>query len=156
VEPNFLCRDPFFIYIVVANAGESFAEQLDASHQHDCPWRGNSCADSLVQFHLTSSALGGGFKDRCDGLMQFASLPVIDPSAIDSMKLTRGDEIDHILSQPIAILSGELGYKTGCTTGIDINRQDDTCGYSQVSLIIDAFSLLLFSLLVIIRTCNLI
>jgi hypothetical protein len=123
------------IYVVVANAGEAFAEQLDVSHQNDCPWRGNSCADGLVQFHLTPSALVGGFKDRCEGLLQFASLPIIAPSAIDSMKLTRGAEIDHVLSQPIGILSEEPGYKTCNTTEIDINHQDEICGYSQVYLL---------------------
>ncbi|TVU41371.1 hypothetical protein EJB05_14879 [Eragrostis curvula] len=120
----------------VANAGEAFAEQLDASHQNDCPWRGNSCADSLVQFHLTPSALVGGFKDRCDGLLQFISLPIIASSAIDSMKHTRRAEIDRVLSQSVAILSGELGYKTDSTTGIDINHQDENCGYSQAQKLI--------------------
>ncbi|KAL6880551.1 hypothetical protein ACP4OV_012116 [Aristida adscensionis] len=120
----------------VANAGEAFAEQLDASHQNDCPWRGNSCADSLVQFHLTPSALVGGFKDRCDGLLQFISLPIISSSAIESMKLTRSAQIDRVLSQSVTILSGELGYKTDSTTGIDINQQDETCGYSQAQKLI--------------------
>ncbi|KAG2631660.1 hypothetical protein PVAP13_2NG039600 [Panicum virgatum] len=120
----------------VANAGEAFAEQLDASHQNDCPWRGNSCADSLVQFHLTPSALVGGFKDRCDGLLQFVSLPVIASSAIESMKLTRSFQIDRILSQSVTILSGELGYRTDITTGIDINQQDETCCYSQAQKLI--------------------
>uniref|UniRef100_A0A0E0E7G8 Uncharacterized protein n=1 Tax=Oryza meridionalis TaxID=40149 RepID=A0A0E0E7G8_9ORYZ len=120
----------------VANAGEAFAEQLDASHLGDCPWRGNSCADSLVQFHLTPSALVGGFKDRCDGLLQFISLPVIARSAIDSMKLTRSPQIDRVLSQAITILSGELGYKTDSTTGIDINHQDASCSYSQAQKLI--------------------
>ncbi|KAK3124443.1 hypothetical protein QOZ80_7BG0586620 [Eleusine coracana subsp. coracana] len=120
----------------VANAGEAFAEQLDVSHQSDCPWRGNNCPDSLVQFHLTPSALVGGFKDRCDGLLQFASLPVISPSAIDSMKPSRGAEIELVLSQSFAILSGEPGYKTGSTTGIDINQQDEICGYSQAQKLI--------------------
>lgn len=122
-------------YIVVANAGEAFAEQLDASHENDCPWRGNSCADSLVQFHLTPSALVGGFKDRCDGLLQFASLPIIASSAIESMKLTRSVQIDRVLSQSVTILSGELGYRTDSTTGIDISQQDETCCYSQVDLL---------------------
>ncbi|EAZ02787.1 hypothetical protein OsI_24913 [Oryza sativa Indica Group] len=120
----------------VANAGEAFAEQLDASHLGDCPWRGNSCADSLVQFHLTPSALVGGFKDRCDGLLQFISLPVIAKSAIESMKLTRSPQIDCVLSQAITILSGELGYKTDSTTGIDINHQDESCSYSQAQKLI--------------------
>ncbi|KAL6880552.1 hypothetical protein ACP4OV_012117 [Aristida adscensionis] len=120
----------------VANAGEAFAEQLDGSHQNNCPWRGNSCADSLVQFHLTPSALVGGFKDRCDGLLQFTSLPVIVSSAIESMKLTRSAQIDRVLSHSVAILSGELGYKTESTMEIDINQLDETCGYSQAQKLI--------------------
>jgi hypothetical protein len=124
----------------VANAGEAFAEQLDASHQTDCPWRGNSCADSLVQLHFTPSARLGGFKDRCEGLLQFISLPVIASSAIESMKLTRSHQIEHALSQSIVILCGELGYKTDGTTGIDVNHQDESCSYSQVYL----FSFMLF------------
>jgi len=123
-------------YVVVASAGEAFAEQLDASHQNDCPWRGNSCADSWVQFHLTPSALVGGFKDRCDGLLQFTSLPAIALSAIESMKLTRSVQIDRVLSQSVTVLSGELGYRTDSTTGIDISQQDETCCYSQVYLFI--------------------
>ncbi|CAL5091466.1 unnamed protein product [Urochloa decumbens] len=120
----------------VAKAGEAFAEQLDASHQNDCPWRGNSCADSLVQFHLTPSALVGGFKDRCDGLLQFVSLPVIASSAIESMKLTRSVQIDRVLSQLVTILSGEMGYRTDSTTGIDITQQDETCCYTQAQKLI--------------------
>ncbi|KAK1681641.1 hypothetical protein QYE76_042489 [Lolium multiflorum] len=120
----------------VANAGEAFAEQLDASHQNDCPWRGNSCADSLVQLHFSPSALLGGFKDRCEGLLQFISLPVIASSAIESMKLTRNHQIVHVLSQSIAILCGELGYKTDGTAGIDVNQQDETCSYSQAQKLI--------------------
>jgi hypothetical protein len=107
----------------------------------------------LVQFHLTPSALVGGFKDRCDGLLQFISLPVIASSAIENMKQTRSIQIDRILSQSVTILSGELGYRTDSTTGIDISQQDEICGYSQVlSLVID--SLFLFLAVVIFRTCR--
>lgn len=120
----------------VISAGEAFAEQLDASHQNNCPWRGNSCADSLVQFHLTPSALVGGFKDRCDGLLQFTSLPAIALSAIESMKLTRSVQIDRVLSQSVTVLSGELGYRTDSTSGIDIAQQDETCCYSQAQKLI--------------------
>ena len=117
--------------LLVANAGESFAEQLDAAHQNSCPWRGNNCADSLVQLHLTQSALIGGFKDCCDGLLQFTSLPVIAPSAIENMKLTRSAQIDRLLSQSITFLSGILGCRAESTAGIDIH-QDFSCSYSQV------------------------
>ncbi|VAI22840.1 unnamed protein product [Triticum turgidum subsp. durum] len=119
----------------VTNAGEAFAEQLDASHKNSCPWRGNSCADSLVQLHLTQSALIGGFKDRCDGLLQFLSLPVIAPSAIENMRLTRAAQINRLLTQSISFLSGELGYKAENTPGVDIH-QGGSCGYSRAQKLI--------------------
>lgn len=123
---------PFFVCsVLVTNAGEAFAEQLDASHKNSCPWRGNSCADSLVQLHLTQSALIGGFKDRCDGLLQFLSLPVIAPSAIENMRLTRAAQINRLLTQSISFLSGELGYKAENTPGVDVH-QGSSCGYSRV------------------------
>jgi hypothetical protein len=71
-------------------------------------------------------------------LLQFVSLPVIASSAIESMKLTRSFQIDRILSQSVTILSGELGYRTDSTTGIDISQQNESCCYSQVlSLVIE-------------------
>nr|CAB3492974.1 unnamed protein product [Digitaria exilis] len=121
--------------VEVANAGEAFAEQLDAAHQNSCPWRGNSCADSLVQLHLTQSALIGGFKDRCDGLLQFTSLPVIASSAIEYMRMTRSAQIDRLLSQSIAFLSGVLGCKAESTPGVDIHH-DFSCSYSQAQKLI--------------------
>ncbi|XP_062214393.1 uncharacterized protein LOC133915300 [Phragmites australis] len=121
--------------VEVANAGEAFAKQLDAAHQSSCPWRGNSCADSLVQLHLTQSAIIGGFKDRCDGLLQFTSLPVIATFAIENMRLTRGMQIDRLLSQSITFLSGGLGCKAESTAGVDIH-QDSSCSYSQAQKLI--------------------
>ncbi|KAG6506518.1 hypothetical protein ZIOFF_031842 [Zingiber officinale] len=54
----------------VDQAVETFAEQLDAGHKDSCSWRGNCCADSLVQFPpMLPSAIIGGYKDRCDGLL---------------------------------------------------------------------------------------
>jgi len=63
------------------------------------------------------------------------------------MKLTRSFQIDRILSQSVTILSGELGYRTDSTTGIDISQQNEICCYSQVlSLVIEpcCFFLLLY------------
>ncbi|KAK1643548.1 hypothetical protein QYE76_061353 [Lolium multiflorum] len=119
----------------VANAGEAFAEQLDASHKNSCPWRSSSCADSLIQLHLTQSALIGGFKDRCDGLLQFLSLPVIASSAIENMRLTRAAQVNRLLTQSITFLSGELGYKADSTPGVDIH-QGSSCGYSRAQKLI--------------------
>ncbi|GKA49491.1 zinc finger, C3HC [Tanacetum coccineum] len=85
--------------------GEEFANQLDEGHNVTCPWRGNSCAESLVQFPPTPpSALIGGYKDRCDGLLQFPYLPIVAASAIEQMKLSRGPEIDRFLAQSSGFL----------------------------------------------------
>ncbi|KAJ1293311.1 hypothetical protein BS78_01G058200 [Paspalum vaginatum] len=121
--------------VEVANAGEAFAEQLDAAHQNSCPWRGNSCADSLVQLHLTHSALIGGFKDRCDGLLQFKSLPVVASSAIENMRLTRSTQIDRLLSHSSTFLSGVMSCKAESTAGVDI-LQDSSCSYSNAQKLI--------------------
>ncbi|PPD95889.1 hypothetical protein GOBAR_DD07080 [Gossypium barbadense] len=62
------------------DAGQAFSKQLDVGHKVACLWRGNSCPESLVQFLPTpQSALIAGYKDRCDGLMQFQSLPSLSP-----------------------------------------------------------------------------
>ncbi|PQM42875.1 uncharacterized protein Pyn_39150 [Prunus yedoensis var. nudiflora] len=54
----------------VQNAAEVFVKQLDSGHKVACPWRGNSCPESLVQFPPTpQSALIGGYKDRFANLM---------------------------------------------------------------------------------------
>ncbi|KAL7591227.1 hypothetical protein Lser_V15G34986 [Lactuca serriola] len=79
---------------------EDFSNQLDEGHNVTCPWRGNSCSESLVQFPPTPpSALVGGYKDRCDGLLQFPFLPLVATSALDQMKVSRGPEIDRFLLQ---------------------------------------------------------
>ncbi|CAI0544904.1 unnamed protein product [Linum tenue] len=84
----------------VEDAGEDFAKQLDAGHEANCPWRGHSCPESLVQFPPTpQSALIGGYKDRCDGLLQFQLLPIVASSAIELMRVSRGPLVDRFLSQ---------------------------------------------------------
>ncbi|KAK6132517.1 hypothetical protein DH2020_033726 [Rehmannia glutinosa] len=81
-------------------AGEDFAKRLDEGHKVTCPWIGNCCAESLVQFPPTPpSALIGGYKDRCDGLLQFPSLPLVAASAIEQIRVSRGPEIDRLLVQ---------------------------------------------------------
>lgn len=65
----------------------------------NCPWRGNSCAESLVQFPPTPSALIGGYKDRYDGLLQFLSLPIVAASAIEQMKASRNLELERFVDQ---------------------------------------------------------
>ncbi|ONM10002.1 IAP-like protein 1 [Zea mays] len=97
-----------------------------------------SPVEAVLQVTFLCSAtnsLIGGFKDRCDGLLQFTSLPVIAPSAIENMKLTRSVQIDHLLSQSITFLSGILGCRAESTAGIDIH-QDFSCSYSQAQKLI--------------------
>ncbi|XP_017641519.1 uncharacterized protein LOC108482925 [Gossypium arboreum] len=82
------------------DAGQAFSKQLDVGHKVACPWRGNSCPESLVQFPPTpQSALIAGYKDRCDGLMQFQSLPVVAASAVEHMHVSRGPQLDRLLYQ---------------------------------------------------------
>ncbi|XP_073107735.1 uncharacterized protein [Elaeis guineensis] len=121
----------------VDHAGEAFAEQLDAGHKGTCPWRGNSCANSLVQFPPTPpSALIGGYKDRCDGLLQFHSLPVITSSAVETMRFTRSSQIDRLLSQPHTFLSGELACKADSAPGLEIPRHDAFWSHSHAQKLI--------------------
>ncbi|KAL5977153.1 hypothetical protein ACLOJK_021495 [Asimina triloba] len=121
----------------VDNAGEVFAKELDLGHKASCPWRGNSCAESLVQFPPTPpSALIGGYKDRCDGLLQFHSLPVVASSPIEQMKVSRSLQIDRLLSQSHTIAAGELGYKTDCFPGTDLSREETSYTYSHAQKLI--------------------
>lgn len=65
-----------------------------------------------MQFPPTSpSALIGGFKDRCDGLLQFYSLPIVSSSAVEQMRVTHGPQIDRFVTQLQFQTAGELGYR---------------------------------------------
>lgn len=93
-------------------SSEELSKQLDRGHKIKCPWRGNSCPESLVQFPPTSpSALIGGFKDRCDGLLQFYSLPIVSSSAVEQMRISHNPQIDRFIAQLQVQTAGELGYK---------------------------------------------
>lgn len=99
-------------WVQVEDAGQAFSKQLDDGHNINCPWRGNSCPQSLVQFPPTpQSALIGGYKDRCDGLLQFQSLPIIATCAIEHMWVSRGPQIDRLLSQSQNLIVGEVDMK---------------------------------------------
>ncbi|KAK6154228.1 hypothetical protein DH2020_008476 [Rehmannia glutinosa] len=105
-------------------AGEDFAKRLDEGHKVTCPWIGNCCAESLVQFPPTPpSALIGGYKDRCDGLLQFPSLPLVAASAIEQIRVSRGPEIDRLLVQS-QFARGESGIKLEILSGTDNSRED--------------------------------
>ncbi|KAK7383465.1 hypothetical protein VNO78_29144 [Psophocarpus tetragonolobus] len=67
-------------------------------HKVNYHWKGNICPESLLQFPPTPpSALIGGYKHRCDGLVQFHCLPVVVISAIELMSITRGPQIECFL-----------------------------------------------------------
>ncbi|EPS72067.1 hypothetical protein M569_02691 [Genlisea aurea] len=105
-------------------AGEDFSKKLDEGHKISCPWIGNCCAESLVQFPPTPpSALIGGYKDRCDGLLQFPSLPVVATCAIELMRLSRGSEIDRLLTQT-QFARNESGIKLEICLGSENSAED--------------------------------
>ncbi|KAL6975530.1 hypothetical protein U1Q18_024326 [Sarracenia purpurea var. burkii] len=119
------------------SAADDFAKQLDAGHKVTCPWRGNICAESLVQFPpAPPSALVGGYKDRCDGLLQFLSLPVVAGSAIEQMRVSRCPEIDRFLVHSQALTAGDSGFKAENISGMDNSREEAFCRYSQAQRLI--------------------
>ncbi|KAL1328522.1 hypothetical protein HN51_038357 [Arachis hypogaea] len=114
------------------SASESFARQLDFGHKVNCAWRGNSCPESLVQFPPTpQSALIGGYKDRCDGLVQFTCLPVVAISAIDLMCVTRGPQIERFLSQLQNFVSGEANFKQEIISELENSHEEAHCLFSR-------------------------
>lgn len=118
---------------VAEDAGQAFAKQLDDGHKVTCLWRGNSCAESLVQFPPTpQSALIGGYKDRCDGLLQFQSLPVVATCAIEEMRVSRGPQIDRLLSQPQNLTAGEIDVKSESIPELDSSRDGAFFMYFRV------------------------
>lgn len=108
---------------------EELSKQLDRGHKINCPWRGNSCPESLVQFPPTSpSALIGGFKDRSDGLLQFYSLPIVSMSAVEQMRITHGPQIDNF----IAILQIQTSGELGCRAETSFTGDQGPRSYSYV------------------------
>ncbi|XP_057796012.1 uncharacterized protein LOC131012119 isoform X1 [Salvia miltiorrhiza] len=117
-------------------AGEEFSKKLDEGHRLTCPWTGNCCAESLVQFPPTPpSALIGGYKDRCDGLLQFPSLPVVAASAIEQIRISRGSEIDRLLAQS-QLARNESGIKLEIFLGTENSRDDVFFIYSRAQKLI--------------------
>ncbi|KAM1153967.1 hypothetical protein ACFX2I_036337 [Malus domestica] len=115
----------------VQNAGDAFVKQLDSDHKVACPWRGNSCPESLVQFPPTpQSALIGGYKDRCDGLLQFHSLPKVAASAIEQMLVSRGPQVDRFL------MAGEVDFKPESIPEQESSRDGSICLYSRAQKLI--------------------
>ncbi|KAL8150250.1 hypothetical protein V2J09_020058 [Rumex salicifolius] len=116
----------------ISAEGEGFAKQLDLGHKGSCAWRGNSCPESLVQFPPTPpSALIGGYKDRCDGLLQFAVLPVVAVTAIEKMRESRGPQVERLLAHSLNSLVGESGIKAENITGIELFKEETFSIYSR-------------------------
>lgn len=114
-------------------SSEELSKQLDGGHKVTCPWRGNICPESLVQFPPTSpSALVGGFKDRCDGLLQFYSLPVVSSSAVEQMRVTHSPQIDRFLAQLQIQTAGEMGYRVENASGMGFTGEQVLHSYSYV------------------------
>ncbi|KAL3636947.1 hypothetical protein CASFOL_019246 [Castilleja foliolosa] len=117
-------------------AGEDFAKRLDDGHKVTCPWIGNCCAESLVQFPPTPpSALIGGYKDRCDGLLQFSALPLVATSAIEQIRVSRAPEIDRLLAQS-QLARSESGIKLEILLGTENSRDDVFILYSRAQKLI--------------------
>ncbi|KAL5771923.1 hypothetical protein ACOSQ2_011847 [Xanthoceras sorbifolium] len=121
----------------VEDACQAFAKQLDDGHKVTCPWRGNSCQESLVQFPPTpQSALIGGYKDRCDGLLQFQSLPVVATCAIEQMRISRGPQVDRFLSQTQNLTAGETDVKSESIAELETSRDGAFYLYSRAQKLI--------------------
>lgn len=86
-----------------------------------------------MQFPPTpQSALLGGYRDRCDGLLQFQVLPIIAESAVDRMYVSRGSQVDHLLSQAQNETAGG-DLKPGGVQDIEISCAGTSHLYSRVS-----------------------
>ncbi|XP_021741978.1 uncharacterized protein LOC110708199 isoform X2 [Chenopodium quinoa] len=121
----------------MSSEAEEFSKQLDSGHKGTCPWRGNSCPESLVQFPPTPpSALIGGYKDRCDGLLQFAALPVVAASAIEQMRISHGPQIDRFLANSVNFLIGEPSIKSENFSGMDPSKEEAFSLYSRAQKLI--------------------
>ncbi|PKA60561.1 hypothetical protein AXF42_Ash019454 [Apostasia shenzhenica] len=122
---------------IVDASVEAFTEQLDTRHKVNCPWRGNTCADGLIQFPPTpSSALIGGFKDRFDGLLQFPSLPLIAHSVVEKMRLSRNTQFDQFLSQLNPFSDGESSFKLADIFVTESAQRDALYNYCRAQKLI--------------------
>ena len=111
--------------------GEEFSKQLDDAHESSCPWIGNCCPESLVQFPPTPpSALIGGYKDRCDGLLQFYSLPIVSVSAIDQIRASRRPQIDRLLA------NDDPNFRMGNVLAAETSKQEALSNYSRAQKLI--------------------
>ncbi|XP_044496392.1 uncharacterized protein LOC123218813 isoform X2 [Mangifera indica] len=128
---------PSWMPVEVEEAGEAFSKQLDSGHKVNCAWRGNSCPESLVQFPPTpQSALIGGYKDRCYGILQFQSLPIVSTCAIEQMRVLQGPQVDRFLSSSQNITAGEVDVKSDSILELETSRDGAYYLYSRAQKLI--------------------
>lgn len=90
-----------------------------------------------MQFPPTpQSALIGGYKDRCDGLLQFQSLPRVAASAIEQMRVSRGPLVDRFISQLQNFTAVEVDFKPESIPELESSRDGAICLYSCVRYIL--------------------
>lgn len=90
-----------------------------------------------MQFPATSSsALIGGYKDRCDGLLQFPSLPIVAASAIKQMRISGGLQIDHFLVHIQALTVEESAFKDDVMPLEERTREEFVCNYARAQKLI--------------------
>lgn len=95
-DENFACLS----LKTVERAALTFAEQLDLAHKGLCAWKNNPCAETLAYFPPTPVAdLRGAYNDRCEALLKLSALPVISETAKQQMRLSRGAQLDQLLSE---------------------------------------------------------
>ena len=109
---------------------EEFSKQLDVAHESSCPWVWNCCPESLVQF--PPSALIGGYKDRCDGLLQLYSLPIVSVSAINQMRASRGPQIDRLLALPQVYANDDPSFRMGNISATETSKEEALSNYARV------------------------
>ncbi|OIW11637.1 hypothetical protein TanjilG_24843 [Lupinus angustifolius] len=85
---------------------------------------------------ISFKALIGGFKDRCDGLLQFYSLPIVSSSAVEQMRFTHSSQIDRFLAQLQVPTAGELGYRVDSVSRMGVTREQALHSYSYAQKLI--------------------
>lgn len=90
----------------VEKAALVFSLKLDSGHKLLCPWRGNTCDETMTRFPPTPpQVLVDNYKERCSALLQLSALPKISQSAVDCMK---SSPLDYFLKDS-SVLEGGSG-----------------------------------------------
>lgn len=48
--------------------------------------------------------LAEAFRDRCDALYQLSAMPVLSSFTVDYLKKSKGNQVEHFISQPVTKL----------------------------------------------------